>query len=83
MPDNEEALAVAAGSNFVAVATSARTLRLFMPGGIQREVLALPGPVVAMNGLGNNLAITYHSSLGMFVSTNMLFCVWNKHLFHI
>ena len=66
LPDNEEAQAVAAGSNFVAVATSARTLRIFMTGGTQREVIGLPGPVVAMNGHGNNLAVTYHSGIGMF-----------------
>jgi chromosome transmission fidelity protein 4 len=66
LPDFEEALAVAAGNNFVAVATSARTLRIFMVGGTQREVIALPGPVVAMNGYGNNLAVTYHSSIGKF-----------------
>lgn len=64
LPDGEEALAIAAGNNFVAVATSARTLRIFMPGGSQREVVALPGPVVAMNGYGNNLAVAYHSSIG-------------------
>ncbi|XP_014213923.1 WD repeat and HMG-box DNA-binding protein 1 [Copidosoma floridanum] len=64
LPDGEAALAVAAGSNFVAVATSLRTLRIFMTGGTQREVIALPGPVVAMNGYGNNLAVAYHSSIG-------------------
>ncbi|XP_008217215.1 WD repeat and HMG-box DNA-binding protein 1 [Nasonia vitripennis] len=66
LPDGEEALAIAAGNNFVAVATSARTLRIFMPGGSQREVLALPGSIVAMNGYGNNLAVAYHSSIGAF-----------------
>ncbi|XP_058806114.1 WD repeat and HMG-box DNA-binding protein 1 [Phymastichus coffea] len=66
LPDEEEVQAVAAGTTFVAVATNARTLRLFMPGGTQREVVSLPGPVVAMNALGNNLAIVYHSSIGAF-----------------
>lgn len=67
LPDGEEALAVAAGNNFVAVATSARTLRLFMPGGTQREVLGLPGPVVSMNGHGNCLLVAYHSSIGKMI----------------
>lgn len=64
LPDEEEVQAIAAGTTFVAVATNARTLRLFMPGGTQREVISLPGPIVAMNALGNNLAVVYHSSLG-------------------
>lgn len=64
LPENEEVKAVAVGNNFVAVATSARNLRIFMPGGSQREVVSLPGPVVAMNGYGNNLAVTYHTIIG-------------------
>lgn len=35
-----------------------------MIGGTQREILALPGPVVAMNGLGNHLVIAYHAGIG-------------------
>ena len=36
-----------------------------MTGGTQREVIGLPGPVVCMNGYGNNIAIAYHSGIGM------------------
>lgn len=64
LPDDEDAQAIAAGNNFVAVATSSRSLRLFMPSGTQREVIGLPGPVVSMNGFGNCLLVAYHSSLG-------------------
>lgn len=35
-----------------------------MIGGTQREILALPGPVVAMNSLGNHLVIAYHAGIG-------------------
>lgn len=35
-----------------------------MIGGTQREILALPGPVVSMNGLGNHLVIAYHAGIG-------------------
>lgn len=35
-----------------------------MIGGTQREILALPGPVVAMNGLGNRLLVAYHAGIG-------------------
>ena len=55
---------MAAGDNFVAVATSRRNLRIFMIGGTQREILALPGPIVTMNGLGNHLVIACHAGIG-------------------
>ncbi|XP_011876288.1 PREDICTED: WD repeat and HMG-box DNA-binding protein 1 [Vollenhovia emeryi] len=64
LPEGEESECLAAGDNFVAVATSRRNLRIFMIGGTQREVLALPGPIVAMNGLGNHLVIAYHAGIG-------------------
>jgi len=64
LPEGEESECLAAGDNFVAVATSRRNLRIFMIGGTQREILALPGPVVAMNGLGNHLVIAYHAGIG-------------------
>ncbi|TGZ50979.1 WD repeat and HMG-box DNA-binding protein 1 [Temnothorax longispinosus] len=63
LPEGEESDCLAAGDNFVAVATSRRNLRIFMIGGTQREILALPGPVVAMNGLGNHLVIAYHAGI--------------------
>ncbi|KYN15387.1 WD repeat and HMG-box DNA-binding protein 1 [Trachymyrmex cornetzi] len=64
LPEGEESECLAVGDNFVAVATSKRNLRIFMIGGTQREILALPGPVVAMNGLGNHLVIAYHAGIG-------------------
>ncbi|KAJ8681513.1 hypothetical protein QAD02_017305 [Eretmocerus hayati] len=79
LPDGEEAEAVAAGDCFVAVATSARIVRLFLPGGTQREVVAVPGPVVAMNGHRNNLAIAYHSSIGAH-GDQMMSLLWIRVL---
>lgn len=35
-----------------------------MIGGTQREVIALPGPVVAMNAFTNHLVVAYHDGLG-------------------
>lgn len=64
LPEGEESECLAVGDNFVAVATSRRNLRIFMIGGTQREILAMPGPVVAMNGLGNHLVIAYHAGIG-------------------
>ncbi|KAL6444509.1 hypothetical protein ACFW04_001974 [Cataglyphis niger] len=64
LPEGEESECLAAGDNFVAVATSRRNLRIFMIGGTQREILALPGPIVAMNSLGNRLLVAYHAGIG-------------------
>ncbi|XP_014482710.1 PREDICTED: WD repeat and HMG-box DNA-binding protein 1 [Dinoponera quadriceps] len=64
MPEDEQVKCIAVGDNFVAVATSKRNLRIFMIGGTQREVLGLPGHVVAMNGLRNHLLIAYHAAVG-------------------
>ncbi|XP_011639181.1 WD repeat and HMG-box DNA-binding protein 1 isoform X2 [Pogonomyrmex barbatus] len=63
LPEGEETECLAVGDNFIAVATSKRNLRIFMIGGTQREILALPGPVIAMNGLGNHLVIAYHAGI--------------------
>ncbi|KAL7298415.1 hypothetical protein TKK_0008609 [Trichogramma kaykai] len=76
LPEGEDALAVAAGSNFVAVATTSRMLRLFMPCGTQREIIALPGEIVAMNGLGQNLAVVYHSSIGISANDQNMGLLW-------
>lgn len=65
LPDDEEACCVAAGDCFVALATSKRHLRLFTIGGVQREVLSIPGSVVAMNARGNHLLVAYHSGVGI------------------
>ena len=67
LPEDEEGHCIAAGNNFVALASSRRHLRIFTVGGTQREIIALPGPVVAMNGLNNNLVLAYHSGIGIFL----------------
>ncbi|XP_034948517.1 WD repeat and HMG-box DNA-binding protein 1-like [Chelonus insularis] len=63
-PEGEESECIAAGDNFVALATSRRNLRLFMVSGIQREIIAIPGSVVAMNALKNCLIVAYHTGVG-------------------
>jgi chromosome transmission fidelity protein 4 len=47
----------------VAAATDRRNLRFFTIGGFQREVLSLPGPVVALAGQGSLLVVAVHLSL--------------------
>ncbi|XP_033334142.2 WD repeat and HMG-box DNA-binding protein 1 isoform X2 [Megalopta genalis] len=71
LPEDEEGHCVAAGDTFVALATSKRNLRLFTVGGTQREIVSLPGPVVAMNGLKNALVIAYHNGIGASGDQNM------------
>lgn len=62
MPDTEEILCVTAGSGVVAVATTARHLRLFTPMGTQRQVVSLAGPVVALASFNTTVMAVYHSS---------------------
>ncbi|KAG8040639.1 hypothetical protein G9C98_002635 [Cotesia typhae] len=64
LPEDEESVCVAAGSTFVALATSKGNLRLFLVSGVQREIIALPGPVVAMNAVGNQLVVACHKASG-------------------
>ncbi|KZC07659.1 PREDICTED: WD repeat and HMG-box DNA-binding protein 1 [Dufourea novaeangliae] len=71
LPEDEEGQCVAAGDTFVALATSKRNLRIFTVGGTQREIISLPGPVVAMNGLRNTVVIAYHSGIGALGDQNM------------
>lgn len=52
--------AVATGSSFVAVATDKRFLRVFTIGGVQRDILSLPGPVVCMSGHKEQLMVVFH-----------------------
>ena len=38
-------------------------MRIFSTGGFQREVLSLPGPVVAMSGFQDKLMISVHTGM--------------------
>lgn len=62
MPECELIQNLAAGENFVAVATDAGFIRFFTTMGTQREVVAVSGPVVALAAWENNLAVVYHTS---------------------
>ena len=56
--------AVTLGFGWVAVATDKRLVRLFSIGGMQREVIAVPGPVVCLAAHGNQLLVVYHAGAG-------------------
>lgn len=62
MPECEEIQAIAAGDCFVAAATDAGIIRFFTTMGAQREVVALPGQVLALAANDNKLAVAYHTS---------------------
>lgn len=62
MPDTEEILCITAASGVVACATNARYLRLFTSMGTQRQVISLPGPVVALAGFNTTVFAVYHST---------------------
>lgn len=65
LPTDEESNCVAAGDNFIAVATSRNFLRIFTVSGVQREILAIPGQVVTMNAYKNQMIVIYHSGIGI------------------
>jgi chromosome transmission fidelity protein 4 len=54
----------------VAAATDRRQLRIFSVNGFQREVISLPGPIVALAGQGPYLAAAVH--LGMPLPGNQV-----------
>ena len=55
-------MAVCAGKGWVAAATDRRQLRLMTVSGMQREVVSLPGPVVALAGWGDRLMVAVHAA---------------------
>ena len=47
----------------MAAATDRRYLRIFTVGGMHREVLSLPGPVVALSGFGDKIMVSVHLAM--------------------
>ena len=64
LPEGEDAVAVTAGDAFVGVATSRRLLRLFAVSGLQRALVSIPGPVVALAIHGTKMIVTFHMGMG-------------------
>ena len=59
MPGKESITAVTIGNGWIAIATSKQLLRLFTIGGVQREVISIPGHVTTLAGWGPRLSIVY------------------------
>ena len=59
LPSKESVAAIATGNGWVAAATNKQLLRVFTVGGVQREVISVPGHVITLAGWGPRLAIIY------------------------
>lgn len=55
------------------MATNKQFLRLYTLGGVQREVISLPGQVVTLNGEGDYVIIVYQETTSMLNYT-YLYC---------
>ena len=60
LASTEDALCVAVGSSFVAVATDACHLHVFSTAGVHTATLSLAGPPVALAAQGSALMATWH-----------------------
>ncbi|XP_054153902.1 WD repeat and HMG-box DNA-binding protein 1-like [Oppia nitens] len=65
MTSGEFIEAVTCGTGFIAAATDKRFVRIFTVGGIQTNVLSLPGRVVSLASFEQLLMIVYHSASGL------------------
>ena len=61
LPSKESIKAVAIGDGWIAMATSKRQVRLFTVGGVQREVISVPGVCVTVCGWGGRMAVVYQT----------------------
>jgi len=62
LPAGEAPVALAVGEGFLAVATTARALRVFSLGGVQLAVVSLEGDAVALAAQGDRLAVLHHAA---------------------
>jgi len=65
LPTGEDAIALAIGDTWVAVATSKQYIRIISYGNIQKFIFSMESPVVSMVGHGNLLAVVYHRSAAL------------------
>lgn len=76
LPRPEQAICVAAGAHFCAVATDAGWLRLWSEGGAQLHVSSLPGPVVAMAANDALLAVVTAAAVQSTSDMALHYTVW-------
>lgn len=71
MTELEEIICLTASSNFVAVATDTRFLRILSIYGTQLAVLSIPGPAVALASHRNHLLVVYHGTTAYSKDQNL------------
>uniref|UniRef100_H2YB75 Minichromosome loss protein Mcl1 middle region domain-containing protein n=1 Tax=Ciona savignyi TaxID=51511 RepID=H2YB75_CIOSA len=64
MPDGEELQALTVGDDWIAACTDSLQVRFFTLGGVQRQILSIPGNVVAMAACMDQLFVVYHVTQG-------------------
>lgn len=62
LPSKESVTALSLGSGWIAVATNKQMLRVFSLGGMQRDVISIPGVIVGVAGWGSRLAVIYQEA---------------------
>lgn len=67
LPDNDDICGLAVTADWIAVASVSRLLRLFTLGGGQREIISIPGPIVAIHGSRDRLVVVYHCGARMYL----------------
>lgn len=70
LSNKESIQAVAIGDGWIAVATNKLLLRLFSVGGVQREVISVPGHVITLVGWGRCLSVVYQTPPCEYTVTN-------------
>eukprot|EP00803_Ostreobium_quekettii_P000122 evm.model.scf_11.1 EVM.evm.TU.scf_11.1 scf_11:136-8515(+) len=78
LPEDDEAMCLAAGTAFVAVATSQCLLRVWSPHGVQLQVIALSGTPVALAAHKSQLAVVWHGpASGLSCEQNLICAVYD------
>ncbi|XP_050526875.1 WD repeat and HMG-box DNA-binding protein 1 [Daktulosphaira vitifoliae] len=76
LPENEDIVGLAVTTEWIAVATSYRFLRLFTIAGGQREIVSIPGSIVAISGSENRLVVVHHCGSPIPEEQNLRYCVY-------
>lgn len=77
MLPNEEVMAICCGIGWLAAATDKRRLRIFSTAGIQREIMTLPGMVVAMAGYKNYLIVAVHLGMPVYNDQHIGYVIYD------
>ncbi|KAL1117946.1 hypothetical protein AAG570_004259 [Ranatra chinensis] len=75
----DAAVGVAAGANWVALATSSSVVRIYSADGTQRDVVSVPGPLVTLAASDDRLAIVFHTGQGSNGDQFMSYCLFRIH----